>query len=93
MLKTETRQIGELTVKVTQFPGRKNFHALALLGSFILPALGGVKPKSGKSALDSEFDFEAAVRGVIPNLAPARLDELVRTMFSSTFINDRLLDD
>lgn len=92
MLEVKTKQIGDWTVKVQQFAGRKNLDILVDLSALIGPAIAAAVPKGG-SVLDAELDVAAIGNALMQNMNSAKVGSLVMRMVGSTFINDRAIDD
>lgn len=86
-LKTEEKTIDGMPVKVTQFAGRKNLDLLVDLAQIIGPAVGAYK---GGDIMD--MDVGAVVNAIMGNLNKDKVNDLVFRMLSSTFIDDRQIN-
>ena len=92
MLKTQSKKIGDLSVTVTQFAGRKNLSLLVDMAAFVAPSLAGVKG-GGKSIMDMDIDIPTVVNGLVKSLDSDKVMNLVSRLLGSTFINEREMTD
>lgn len=82
MLKSDTREIGDLKVTVTQLPPRRAFRLAAKLAKYLAPALAGLKA-------DTELSLEAltpALGAMMRELEDDDLDRLLSDLFASTSV-------
>jgi hypothetical protein len=95
MLKTETKEIGSLSVSVTQFAGRRNLSVLLDLSKIVGPTIAAAIGSTGnvKDMMNADINVEAIAKTLFASMEKASTEKLIRDLTASTFVNDRVLDD